>query len=151
MNEYICMLKFIFISKGTSTTSNAGVQAPSVKKIVAYHDEFNSVSLPLDGDYDGQETYKGKAYKHGCTNDVRYVNTFVYRCNCIYSCTYHINMYIHIFIYVNMCMYIYIYIYIHIYIFIYIYVLSWYVSTSTYYPSTSVPTITILRHWSIIS
>lgn len=36
-----------------------------------YHLPFTSTSLPLDGEYDGEEVYTGVALKYGCTSDVK--------------------------------------------------------------------------------
>jgi hypothetical protein len=36
-----------------------------------YVEPFTARELPLDGDYDGDTTYTGKALRHGCSNDIR--------------------------------------------------------------------------------
>lgn len=36
-----------------------------------YVDEFDAGSLPLDGDYDGEENFTGQAMRHGAPNDIR--------------------------------------------------------------------------------
>ena len=36
-----------------------------------YMDEFSKRKLPLDGEFDGESTFIGRAVKHGCTNDLR--------------------------------------------------------------------------------
>ena len=44
------------------------------KKVKTFHDPFSADTLPLDGDFDGEEALgvsEGKALRHGCTNDVR--------------------------------------------------------------------------------
>ena len=36
-----------------------------------YSEEYTDRVLPLDGDYDGEKTFVGKALRHGCSNDIR--------------------------------------------------------------------------------
>jgi hypothetical protein len=45
---------------------------PHPSQVTAYHEEFSSDTLPLDGDFDGETVFVGRALRHGCTNDVRY-------------------------------------------------------------------------------
>ena len=63
---------------GASSSNSAGVSATTAKKVVAYHDEFNADTLPLDGDFDGENVFIGTALRHGCTNDVRYELVSIY-------------------------------------------------------------------------
>ena len=44
---------------------SGGVAASGTKKPKVYHDQFNAESLPLDGDFDGEELSVGKALRHG--------------------------------------------------------------------------------------
>jgi hypothetical protein len=63
----------------SSTKSQPGRARPplSVSSLIdlsdrnTYVDNFNNDCLPLDGEYDGDYDYTGKAYKFGCTNDIR--------------------------------------------------------------------------------
>mmetsp|Transcript_32339 Transcript_32339/g.32962 ORF Transcript_32339/g.32962 Transcript_32339/m.32962 type:complete len:282 (-) Transcript_32339:264-1109(-) len=36
-----------------------------------YVEDFTDNKLPLDGEFDGESEYVGRALKHGCTNDIR--------------------------------------------------------------------------------
>mmetsp|Transcript_22677 Transcript_22677/g.33142 ORF Transcript_22677/g.33142 Transcript_22677/m.33142 type:complete len:352 (+) Transcript_22677:58-1113(+) len=68
------------IACAVSTSGNQPARASpplsvsSVKSLSArnvYVDVFSDTVMPLDGDYDGTEPFKGTVYKHGCTNDIR--------------------------------------------------------------------------------
>ena len=58
-------------SQTESMLRGSGIEASVHKKIKTYHDSFTAQSLPLDGDFDGNEVYNGVAYRYGCSNDVR--------------------------------------------------------------------------------
>ena len=58
-----------------SSLRAGGVAGHAQKKAKEYHDVFTGGWLPLDGDFDGDEVSKGKALRHGCTNDVRQVTS----------------------------------------------------------------------------
>jgi hypothetical protein len=57
-----------------SERSTAPLSVTSDKELSSrniYHDDFTTEMLPLDGDYDGEREYVGRAVKHGCTNDIK--------------------------------------------------------------------------------
>lgn len=57
-----------------SVKSQAPLSVSSVKDMAAsnqYLDVFDDTTLPLDAHYDARSDYRGSAYKHGCSNDIR--------------------------------------------------------------------------------
>lgn len=50
----------------TSVTSDREMSDRNV-----YIDPFNAETLPLDGDFEGSDTYNGVAVRHGCTLDIK--------------------------------------------------------------------------------
>ena len=49
----------------------SSVESHDVKGRNIYCKKFDESTIPLDGDFDGIETFTGKALKHGCSNDLR--------------------------------------------------------------------------------